>query len=283
MAFRLIKNVNGVNGVNAGQTATVKFPLGERYLGLDFEFTNNGAPDYSKAKEIRLSMGGSVVQKLTIPELIALYEENLNSANPGHVPVFFAEPSRSTIIDNEITAWDTAGERDFELQVDFDAAAVNPTVRIKSTTDRDGLTDSVTGAKIKQLLRRLPLYNNPPAGWFDITNIPNDSPITAIRFNTTDTPTPGDILAYEVIVGGEKVAEGTWQENKNELEAAGYDATKFVLPLIFARDHRVSSALDCRIKDAKGNVIGLKPLVVRVQMASAKGIKYITDQVRFGF
>lgn len=283
MAFRKTKYILGINGVAPGQTATVKVPVGERFHGVDLFAKNNGVDDVSKINAVRLSMGGAQFQVLTRAELIALYEENLNSANAGHIPIPFSEPSRATVIDSEITAWDTAGERDFEIAVDIDPTAVNPSLKIIGSTDNEMFTDRVTGKRIKQPLRRLPLNQNPPAGWFDINNLPNDSPIAAIRINAGDVVTPGDITAFEVLLGGEKVAEGTWQENQKLLEAQGYDATKFTLPIIFARDHRIANALDPRIMDANGNVVGLKPIVVRVQMASAMKIKIITDQVRFGF
>lgn len=283
MAFRKVQYANGVNGVNAGQTATITIPPGDRLHELPLFVSNNGSADYSKVKEVRLSVGSQLMQKMTAGEIVALYQEKFNTANDGHLPIMFSELSRANINQQEITAWDLDGEGVLTVQVDFDATAVNPGLKIAKVFDNSAFLDNRTGQKIKRPIKRLPIFANPAAGWFDITNIPNESPIAAIRIDTTTSPTPGDIEAFEVLRGSEKVLEGTWTENRDLLEAMGYDATQFVLPIIFDRDHQIENALDCRTFDAKGNVTGVLPLTVRVKMASAKGIKILVDQIRTAF
>jgi len=282
MAFRKVQYANGVNGVNAGQTATITIPPGDRLHELPLFVTNNGTADYSKVNEVRLSVGSQLMQKMTGAEIIKLYQEKFNTANAGHLPIMFSELSRATIGQQEITAWDLAGEGVLTVAVDFDASAVNPGLKIGKVFDNSQFLDGA-GNAIKRPIKRLPLFANPAAGWFDITNIPSDSPIAAIRINTTSTPTAGDILAFEVLRGAEKVLEGTYQENADMLEAMGYDASQFVLPIIFDRDHQIENALDCRVFDAKGKQTGVLPLTVRVNMASAKGIKILVDQIRPAF
>lgn len=121
-----------VNGVGAGQTATIPLFAGGTYRDLMLFHTRAGvaatqAQMEAEIDEIRILLNGKVQQRWTVADL---FKHNafrgLPPADDGFIPILFSEPHRREINGEDAMAWSMGGISSFEVQVDFAAGATTP-------------------------------------------------------------------------------------------------------------------------------------------------------------
>lgn len=130
MALRKKIKLMSVNGVAAGQTATVDLPTGRRYFRVHLYYKTNAnqATIEADITEIRIVVNGVVQRRFSSADLFVVNALNGITFVNGLIPIHFAEPWRRTITGEEGLAWGTANVSTFQIQVDIAAGAVAPTL-----------------------------------------------------------------------------------------------------------------------------------------------------------
>lgn len=128
--MRFNDRVTGINGVAAGGVATVEMPVGRRYHGLTLYYKTNAAQATIEAdiSYIRLLVNGVLIRDINVAEL---YKDNIANGRAfvlGEIPIFFSEPWRASVFQEEATAWDVMDERTFTVQVAIAGGAAAPTL-----------------------------------------------------------------------------------------------------------------------------------------------------------
>jgi hypothetical protein len=145
MGRRLIK-LPTPQGVGAGQTATVRIPLGPTYDHLFLELFNatdgsdatviamTAARMASSIGEIRLIVDGDTKIRGDAAFMLARAEFYGQPALSGALPIFLASPWARTMGGEDSTAYGTAGGSmaTFTLEVDFKDAAITPAMQVYS-------------------------------------------------------------------------------------------------------------------------------------------------------
>jgi hypothetical protein len=145
-----------VTAVAAGKTAIINCPVGDRYhkIVLVTGDTASGAttaPTISAiVSEIRVNIGGKVIRRFTPTELDIIntamgakfasqaYVGAVNGAGRRHIPIFFAEPWRKRVIDQDALALQTGylGSKG-KLQVEVDLkSGITPFLTAFALTDK---------------------------------------------------------------------------------------------------------------------------------------------------
>jgi hypothetical protein len=137
--------LNVINGVAAGNTATIQCPLGYTYHMIGFEYNTgtSGGPTEANCegelKEWRLKMDGVTQRVCSTAQLFDINRKNgltpVVGASNGYVPFYFTEKQRQTQIEREATAWGTAGLGSFQIEVDIDSGASSPGITAFAIVD----------------------------------------------------------------------------------------------------------------------------------------------------
>lgn len=139
--------VNVINGVAAGNTATIQLSLGLTYHAIVFEYNTGTAGGPTEANieaeltEWRLKMDGITQRVCSSAELFDINRNKgktpvVGAAN-GYVPFYFTEPQRQTQLEREATAWGTAGVGSFQIEVDIASGATSPGLTAYAIVDDD--------------------------------------------------------------------------------------------------------------------------------------------------
>lgn len=129
--------LTSINGVAAGQTATLDLPPGRRYFKI-FAFYKGTAAQAaieSDITEIRIIINGKVQRRFSAADLNVVNATRGYAFVAGLIPIFFSESRRRTIIGEEGLGWGTAGVSTFRVEFDIDAAAVAPTLSAIAEVD----------------------------------------------------------------------------------------------------------------------------------------------------
>jgi hypothetical protein len=147
--------LNNISAVAASGTATLEVPLSfgrMQYLQLQHGYTagtNTVAAAMTNITEIRIVVNGTVVRTMSGTEL---RDQNLlhgtgydctgvpNTAPGVCIPIFFVEPWRKDVRDQDALAWPSVGMESFQIEVVLGAAST-PTLRAFA------IVDDVVGSK----------------------------------------------------------------------------------------------------------------------------------------
>lgn len=130
--------LTSINGVAAGQTATLDLPTGgRRYFALYALYKTNAAQATIEADitEIRIIINGKVQRRLSSADLNFLNTTNGLAFVAGMIPILFAEPRRRTMQGEEGLAWGTVGVGTFRVEFDIAGGAVAPTLSAFAEVD----------------------------------------------------------------------------------------------------------------------------------------------------
>lgn len=148
---RFTKNLPSVQGVGAGQTATLNIPLGQEFEELIIEIKNNGTPagvDKLKEilKELRLIVNGQVTKRISGEHLLHLNNFYDIKRSQGILRVPFARHYMHTKFERELTGLGTANLQTVTVEFDIASTAVNPSIDVFAKTR--GIANPI-GAHIK--------------------------------------------------------------------------------------------------------------------------------------
>jgi len=246
--MRIINLLNGMNGVVAGGVATLDIPVGRRYHAIKafLSATVAAAPSTDPTAIVssaRLMVNGVVMRDLTPTQVINIAK--LNGITPdtatGELPFYFSEPWRASVIGEESTSWDTAGQSKFTLELTFLTAAVSPACVVEAAFDYGRNVDNA-GKAFLAIVKQLRFTRSNPAGAVDITDLPQQYPIQRIHLTTS----AGVISSLEIWNDTVKVMEGL-TANINDFytdyRLAPSAATGFSLSAVFDFTQQISDAL----------------------------------------
>ena len=126
--YPILTDVTGVPGASASNKVTLKIPAGGdpgagRLLNLRLLVGRGGAAATlaqmrAGLKEVRFLLGTDVVQRLNVSEVLATQDANGYTVENGVVDIFFAEPWRALVTDEEVLAPDLRRYTSASLEID---------------------------------------------------------------------------------------------------------------------------------------------------------------------
>lgn len=213
--MRRINYINGISGVAPGGVATLRMPLERRYHGVKVfaNVTDDGSGSASSdptkiIDNVKLIVNGVVIRDLTPSQIIKMVQANFGgTAVSDHIPLFFSDPTRATVIGEEASAWDMFGQNNFVLEMKFKSGTTNPTTDVQASYDFGRNLNN--GSPFLNIVKQHALTINAPAGVHDIVNLPIDLPIQRLHIE----PSTGTVDLVEVMADGETVHEASKAEN----------------------------------------------------------------------
>jgi Viral coat protein P2 N-terminal domain len=182
---------------------------------------------------LRALVNGVVIRDITPAQELAIQIASGYVPQFGSLPMWFTEPLRNMLRDNELTSWDLAGQSTFQLQIQIASGLTSPTLtgvqefdfsrnarRVKNSTQlaqaiAAGLLPSgTTLASSPRVPFLQPVAKHAfgvpiSAGRFDITTLPWNNPQTRLWLSGS---IPGNIYQVEVMCDGNMIYQATSQQ-----------------------------------------------------------------------
>ena len=222
--MRRYEPIAGIEGVASGAQATVKVPTNRRLhlIRLYAQGTDaNPATVYAAdvIDTVYAYVNGKLMRTVTGAELAFLAGFNgltLNQPGDG-LPIYFSDPKRASVMDEQVTAWDLFGVQDMVLKVALKGSLTGVTLSAVMVYD-DGYTTNLQNQRVLNILKYTPFYFNASTS-YDITALDIDKPIQRIFLIPASNNT---ISKVTVIVNDtDYVFEMTQAQNKAMLEDYG--------------------------------------------------------------
>lgn len=263
---RLIQQIPGITGVNAGGQALVNIPVNARYHRLLFFSTHNGAASTAKLTSTKITVNGVNMRDITPANTIAIAKsQGITPAN-GVLPVYFTPPWANLLAANDSNSWDLAGQSTFSIQIGIDATATNPT--LTGLMEFDYLRNTRDDGKGTQIPFLQPVSQhqyqiNGAAGQNSINYLPFDYPIARYWVSSG---AGNNITLLEVYQDGNKITEGTPAQINESLAEYGIlcgGANPFETAAIFDIDQRwwkslkAANSLNLRVTLAGADTINV--------------------------
>lgn len=247
--MRRVNYINGISGVAPGGVATLNMPLNRRYHGtkLFASVTETVAGNATASTDpadviesVKLIVNGVVIRDLTPEQYVKLAQANFGGvAVSDHVPIFFSDPTRATIIGEEATAWDMFGQTSFVTEIKLKSGTTNPQVTTQATFDFE--RNLIDGKLFLNIVKQHAQTFNVPSGEHDIVNLMTDLAIQRLHIE----PSTGTISACEVNADGENVFESSKAQNDALHADYGIDSP-FGFSVIFDYEQQFTSPLTVR-------------------------------------
>lgn len=175
--MRIYEPVAGIEGVAASASATVKIPTNRRLHMLRL-FAAAAGPVYGAAviDTVYVYVGGKLIRTLTGQELVdiaTLSGFTVTQATDG-LPMFFSEPKRASVMDEQVSAWDLWGVSDMTLKILLKSPAT-PTLSVVMVHD-DGFTTNPQNQRVLNIVKHTPFFFNAGTA-YDITALDLSYPI----------------------------------------------------------------------------------------------------------
>jgi hypothetical protein len=267
---RLINQIPGITGVNAGGIALVNIPVNARYHRLTFFATSGGVASTAKLTSCKLLINGTIMRDILPSDIINIAKSQGVTPGAGVLPIYFTAPWRNLLAANDSNSWDVAGQSTFSVQIGIDQTAVNPTLVGTMEFDylRNTRTDPASGQQVPflQPVSQHRFVINGVAGQNAITYLPFDYPISRYWISSG---AGNNITLLEVFQDGNKIIEGTPAQLNEMLAEYGIlcgGANPFETAAVFDLDQRWWKALKAA-----------NSLNVRVTLAAADTITLIGE------
>lgn len=262
---RLINQIPGITGVNAGGIALANIPTNARYHRLLLFATNNGVASTAKLTSLKLLVNGVNMRDITPANAIAIAKSQGLTPAAGVLPVYFTTPWSNLIAANDSNSWDLAGQSTFSVQVGIDATAVNPTLTGLMEFDylRNTRAEGNNQVPFLQPVSQHQFQINGAAGRNDINYLPFDYPIKRYWISSG---AGNNITLVEVFQDGNKILEGTAAQINEALAEYGIlcgGANPFETAAVFDLDQRwwkslkAANAMNLRVTLANADTINV--------------------------
>lgn len=132
---RIVKKMPSPQGVAAGQTAIFDVPVGLKFHSIQLGYKVDGT-DATEAqfkahiKAVRVILDGYEKIPLSATDLIAINKFYQEPWNDGVLPIRFSRPWQRSATGEDNPGYGTADVSRFTVEVDIDAAALNPTLEL---------------------------------------------------------------------------------------------------------------------------------------------------------
>lgn len=269
--MRIYEQLSGLEGVSAGGTATLRVPTNRRHLMLRvFAIATIGGVVTTDAtaiiEEVTTMIGARVIRQ---ERAIDIAQQRLFNKLPadasGALTLYYAEPNRSDVLDEVVTAFECFGDvTNFVLKFKLKAGISAATITVVDVYDNSVLTDAKNN-KIRQIIKRSPIaFNLGTVG--DITSLPVDLPILGI-FLIGETGKTIDAVKATVD-DTQVVHDMTNAQNKAFLADYNRDGSAFSYCLRFDMEGQISRRLE-----------GIRNLTLRVASSAPQSITALVEYV----
>lgn len=244
------------DGVQAGQTATAKLPIGHKYHELIIVYTG---VTLAQMTEIRVLANGKVIHRYSASDRDAMNQFDGRAAANGELVIPFDRYGLKAKQMNEETALNAGPRgsngraiRSLHVEVDIDAAAAAPDLKIRAL--RSKVDENSGPGTVLHILKYT--RDAAGAGEFEISDIPYGQR-TSAALNRTFFADGDNLDKLEIERGGYTIFERTASENDRaqtdgiRVPQAGwyvYDTTEMgyggdVVPLVGYQDFRYKCEL----------------------------------------
>lgn len=219
--------LRNIQNVASSRTALIDLPIGKRYHRIILEAgyaagTNTLVGMAAHIAEIRLKINGRVqrvysgtqLRDLTLLQGVAYDWQGLPNTAPGvAIPIYLAEPWRTSPQQRDAMAWETSGWQSFQLEVEL--GAVGSQTALSQTLVAHAVVDNfVSGKPPEQRAILKQLRQSSPAGGvaFDIATLERRDFLTQISIYP-DSGASRVITKVTLRLNGESVHEVTGTAN----------------------------------------------------------------------
>lgn len=252
-----------ITSVAAGRKAVINCPLGPRYhrIGLvlgNSAAANANAPTVSAiAGEVTLLMNGAIQRRALASHIDAIntgmgsdfasqaYTGSGNGTGRRMLPIYFGEPWRKRLADQDALAWQTGWmDRKGTFQVEVQLAAdVTPVLTAFA------IVDDFNGGKPHGIMKWFS-YDFPAVGSpVQINTLERKDLYSQISLFNTIEDTPKSVSAVRLVVGGVEIHDLTYNENANLLKNTQMNPAAGRYDVVFDFDDALDDVLPTSVSD----------------------------------
>lgn len=275
--MRRLISLPSFSPVAAGSTATLDLPTISVYDQLRLHYVTAGA-DATKAlmeaelTEIRVKVNGKVQRRLSAAHINALLGFRGVGFNDGYLPIMFSEPWRRSVQGEDSLSWGMADVDTFQLEVDIDGGAVNPSLEataVKTPSNRP------MGPVVKY---RQFTVNVAAVGIVNVTTLPKSDAYYGLH------AVSADIDDVEIKIDQEEVFDAVLANANDYYKQQGLTPQTGYFHVVFDPTNRVSDALAMRRGEGQGARQGqgvrlIKDFRIDFNMSAANSFTLITETI----
>lgn len=216
--MRRYEPIAGIEGVASGAQATVKVPVNRRIHMIRFYASGtDSVPATVYAADvidtIYAYVDGKLMRTVTGAELAFFSAYNgYTLSQPGNgLTMYFTDPKRASVMDEQVTAWDLWGIGDVTLKVAIKSGLTGVSLSAIMDYD-DGYTTNAQGQRVLNILKWTPFYFNASTS-YDITALDIDKPIQRVFL----FPESGKAISKVTVVVND--TDYVWEMTANENQA----------------------------------------------------------------
>lgn len=269
----LLTNISGVPAASTSGDVTIDIPANARYHAINLEILVNGVA--ATAAEIRTALtnlqfivNGNVLRQFSATDAQQILLLNGETLTNGFLPVFFSEPWRADVMDEEITSWDLAGQRSFTIQIAATAPATG--LSIRGYRIYDFKRNAIGGKPFAQVIKWVKQSFNAAIGENDFDQIPKQWPIQRILCQAAAAA----ITRVRVRSDSVEIFDQTFAQNGQTLQSEGLVQQANSFPIVFDYTQQIDDALPVLGQDGSP----LRDLNLKFTMGSAQNISLLTEQ-----
>lgn len=207
----LTRKMPSWEGVAAGQTATIRLPVGLRFHKL---LTTYSGVTLAQMDEIRVVANGKTIMRFNGGDVLdSMNKFDGRAAAAGVLTIDFERYGLRTRAGSELTVIDTTSEAPdristLTVEIDINAAAVGPVLKAPKAVQ----SGSTGGGEVSRLLKHVRIFGHDPAGSgeYEISDLPKMGAINRVFFHS---PTAA-INAIKLQRDNYDVFDRTTDENK---------------------------------------------------------------------
>lgn len=272
--MRILEPIAGIEGVASGADATVKIPNNRRlHMVRLFAQATDSVPATVYGADVIDTVyqyvGTRLIRQITGAELAFLAAFNgitLTPATDG-LPIYYSDPKRASVMDEQLTAWDLWQAGEVTLKVRIKPNLTGVTLSAEMIHD-GGFAQNAQGQRVRNIIKQEPTFVS-AASVYDLMGIDTQFPIQRIFLIPESGKSINSVKVY--VNETQVVHETTAARNKAQLAEYGLVAPApgngAIYPLVF---------------DANGQLFdGLPPsksLRINVTSSAAGQIKALVER-----
>jgi len=252
--MRRYEPIAGITVGASGSDSTIPIPVNRRLLLLLlYASATNSVPATVYGADvidgIQIYVGTRLIRDYTAQECLDIAKLNgLGTITPSAtvgLPIFFAEPWRASVMDEQVSSWDVFGQPAVTIKARTKASLTSPAISAVLDYD-DGFTTNAQGQRVLNIIRHEPVNLGSLGTSADILSpvIPVDKPIQRILIYPASGVT---VTAAKVTINDSQVVyEMTQAQNINFLGDYGMVAESGngkMFPVVFDMSQQMFDGL----------------------------------------
>ncbi len=189
---------------------------------------------------LRLSVNGVVMRDISPAQILAIMTACGYFPQFGSLPIWFTEPTRNFLRDNELTSWDLFGQSTFQIQIGISANVTTPGLTGLMEFDYNRNARAGNAAQTAAAIAAGAIAKGAPVGTpipfaqpvsqhsftipissgrFDITTLPHNKPISRLWLSGSSY---GNLTQVEILQDGNLVYQASAQQMFEDASEYGY-------------------------------------------------------------